>query len=174
MSFPVTLIDLAGAIALLLWGTHMVQTGVQRAFGPRLRSVLASALNWKPLVLSPQQNETLVTLSESMIPGSTKAQVNRFIDLLLSVDTAENRNQFVASLTDVERATESKFNRAFHQLTSNERDEMLTSLSTDKAHQKNFGDLKEWITTAYYSSEDGMRELGWSGEHAFRQYPVCS
>ncbi len=33
MTFPVTLIDLAGSVALLLWGVHMVQTGVQRAFG---------------------------------------------------------------------------------------------------------------------------------------------
>ncbi len=40
--FP--LIDLAGSIALLLWGTHMVQTGVQRAFGSKLRSILGSAL----------------------------------------------------------------------------------------------------------------------------------
>lgn len=38
------LIDLAGAAALLLWGAHMVQTGVQRAFGPRLRVFLSSAL----------------------------------------------------------------------------------------------------------------------------------
>ncbi|MEZ0214099.1 MAG: Na/Pi cotransporter family protein [Xanthobacteraceae bacterium] len=44
MSFPVTLIDLAGFIALLLWGTHMVQTGIQRAFGPRLKALLAQAL----------------------------------------------------------------------------------------------------------------------------------
>ncbi len=44
MSFPATLIDLAGFIALLLWGTHMVQTGVQRTFGPRLRSILGHAL----------------------------------------------------------------------------------------------------------------------------------
>lgn len=44
MSFPVTLIDLAGYIALLLWGTHMVQTGIQRTFGPKLRSVLGAAL----------------------------------------------------------------------------------------------------------------------------------
>lgn len=44
MAFPLTLLDLAGAIALLLWGSHMVQTGVQRAFGPRLRSFLESAL----------------------------------------------------------------------------------------------------------------------------------
>lgn len=45
MTFPLTLLDLAGAIALLLWGSHMVQTGVQRAFGPRLRTVLGKALN---------------------------------------------------------------------------------------------------------------------------------
>src|SRR5262249_25566222 len=44
MNFPVTLIDLAGTIALLLWGVHMVQTGIQRGFGPRLRAVLAGAL----------------------------------------------------------------------------------------------------------------------------------
>lgn len=44
MTFPVTLIDLAGSIALLLWGTHMVQTGVQRTFGPKLRSILGNAL----------------------------------------------------------------------------------------------------------------------------------
>ena len=44
MSFPVTLLDLAGAVALLLWGVRMVQTGVQRAFGAHLRAVLGSAL----------------------------------------------------------------------------------------------------------------------------------
>ena len=38
MASSVTLIDLAGFIALLLWGTHMVQTGIQRAFGPNLKS----------------------------------------------------------------------------------------------------------------------------------------
>jgi phosphate:Na+ symporter len=44
MEFPVTLLDLAGSVALLLWGIHMVQTGVQRAFGAKLRSLLGSAL----------------------------------------------------------------------------------------------------------------------------------
>lgn len=43
MQFPLTLISLAGAVALLLWGVHMVQTGVQRAFGARLRGALAGA-----------------------------------------------------------------------------------------------------------------------------------
>ncbi len=44
MAFPLNLLSLCGAVALLLWGSHMVQTGIQRAFGPRLRSFLASAL----------------------------------------------------------------------------------------------------------------------------------
>ena len=44
MTFPLTLLDLAGAIALLLWGSHMVQTGVQRAFGPQLKTILGGAL----------------------------------------------------------------------------------------------------------------------------------
>ena len=44
MGFPLTLLDLAGSVALLLWGVHMVQTGVQRAFGAKLRSFLTGAL----------------------------------------------------------------------------------------------------------------------------------
>ena len=44
MEFPRTLLELAGAVALLLWGVHMVQTGVQRAFGAKLRTLLSNAL----------------------------------------------------------------------------------------------------------------------------------
>ena len=44
MSLPLGLLDAAGTVALLLWGVRMVQTGVQRAFGPRLQRFLATAL----------------------------------------------------------------------------------------------------------------------------------
>ncbi len=44
IDLPVTLLDLAGSAALLLWGVHMVQTGVQRASGARLRVFLATRL----------------------------------------------------------------------------------------------------------------------------------
>jgi len=44
MDATLTLIDLAGSIALLLWGVHMVQSGIQRAFGPNLRRILGAAL----------------------------------------------------------------------------------------------------------------------------------
>jgi phosphate:Na+ symporter len=38
------LLDLMGGVALLLWGLHMVHTGILRAFGPDLRRVLSRAL----------------------------------------------------------------------------------------------------------------------------------
>ncbi|GAA4526690.1 Na/Pi cotransporter family protein [Chelativorans composti] len=44
MELVIGLVTLAGHIALLLWGTRMVQTGIQRAFGPDLRSFLGHAL----------------------------------------------------------------------------------------------------------------------------------
>src|SRR6202166_4103564 len=41
----IVLLDLMGGVALLLWGLHMVQSGILRAFGPGLRSILAKALS---------------------------------------------------------------------------------------------------------------------------------
>jgi phosphate:Na+ symporter len=38
------LLDLMGGVALLLWGLHMVHSGILRAFGPDLRLLLAGAL----------------------------------------------------------------------------------------------------------------------------------
>jgi phosphate:Na+ symporter len=37
-------LDLMGGVALLLWGLHMVHSGILRAFGPNLRQILAGAL----------------------------------------------------------------------------------------------------------------------------------
>jgi phosphate:Na+ symporter len=44
MDTTLTLVDLAGSVALLLWGVHMVQSGIQRAFGPHLRRLLGRAV----------------------------------------------------------------------------------------------------------------------------------
>lgn len=45
------LLQLAGYVALLLWGMHMVQSGIMRAFGPWLRRSLMRSLDsrWKAL-----------------------------------------------------------------------------------------------------------------------------
>jgi phosphate:Na+ symporter len=38
-------LDLMGGVALLLWGLHMVHSGILRAFGPDLRTLLAKTLS---------------------------------------------------------------------------------------------------------------------------------
>jgi phosphate:Na+ symporter len=36
----VILINIAGAVALLMWGTYVIRTGMMRTFGAKLRSFL--------------------------------------------------------------------------------------------------------------------------------------
>jgi phosphate:Na+ symporter len=45
MNGTLMLVELAGHVGLLLWGTHMVGTGVQRGFGPVLRRWLGQNLD---------------------------------------------------------------------------------------------------------------------------------
>jgi phosphate:Na+ symporter len=40
-----------GGVALLLWGLHMVRSGIMRAFGSELRSILSTALRNRLLAL---------------------------------------------------------------------------------------------------------------------------
>jgi phosphate:Na+ symporter len=47
----IVLLDLMGGVALLLWGLHMVRSGIMRAFGSELRRVLNTALRNRALAL---------------------------------------------------------------------------------------------------------------------------
>jgi hypothetical protein len=155
--------------------------------------------DWTPIVLNAQQNESLIVLSESIVPGSGKAQVNRFIDLLLSVDMRENQKEFLASLSAIESESQKRFGRTFAALAADQKNELLTIASkkdesrTEKKNEATSGEsstgerggqssltlpdyfenLKGWISGAYYSSEAGMRELGWTSDYAFESYPAC-
>ena len=52
MSGTTLLINLAGAIALLLWGSHMISTALQRGFGTPLRNWMGRHLTnrWTALL----------------------------------------------------------------------------------------------------------------------------
>jgi hypothetical protein len=147
------------------------------------------AADWKPLVLSAQQNETLTALAERIVPDSTKSQVNRFIDLLLSVDTSEHRQNFADSLAAFETESQKRFGKRFPALDASPQDLLLTEASARSGNQssadtrasekhstlhEHFENLKGWISGAYYSSEMGMRELGWTGDYVFENFPGCT
>jgi hypothetical protein len=145
----------------------------------------AAAKDWKPLFLDRHQSDTLVSLAEQVVPGSTAAGVNRFVDRLLSVDTAENQRKFLTALGAVEGASIERFRRPWKSLSSAQQVELLTSVSTAAPGTKDaagrqqltlrdhFDNLKGWISGAYYSSEIGMRELGWTGNVFYASFPGC-
>lgn len=156
-----------------------------------------SAETWDPLFLDPHQAETLTVLAERIVPGSKKAGVTRFVDLLLSVDTRERQERFVASLSAMDGESLRRDGRPFKDLSETRQNELLTIASTPGRPQpsghesaspsgsaepagmplsilnEHFENLKSWISKAYYSSEAGMKELGWTGSYFFPSFPGC-
>lgn len=120
-------------------------------------------------ILNPQQYASLVAMAEAIVPGSTKAKVAEFVDLLLGVDTEENQTKFGASLKRIELESQTKFARSFVALSEAQKTELLVVVEASDA----FKDLKTWVSGAYYSSEIGMRELGWTPNRFFPQFPGC-
>jgi gluconate 2-dehydrogenase subunit 3-like protein len=145
--------------------------------------------NWKPTFLTAQQDHLLTALAESIVPGSTRAHASRFIDLLLSVDRPENQRKFAESLAALDAEAQKRFKKSFPALGEEQKNALLTDASTkpkspdaagSEAEKKQaalygpFENLKGWISGAYYSSEVGMRELGWTGDYAFAAFPGCA
>ena len=47
-----TLLNLLSAVTLLVWGTHIVRTGILRVFGSSLRRIISQNMSKRPLALS--------------------------------------------------------------------------------------------------------------------------
>ena len=155
--------------------------------------------NWSPQVLDARQNETLIALAEGIVPGSSKAKVNRIIDLLLTVETAENRQKLADALAALDADSNKRFSQPIARLTQPQMSVLLEACSTAMPGQPadgenspgsvteaqktasasptlrdHFENLKGWIVATYYSSEEGMRELGWTDEFYFESPSECS
>lgn len=134
-----------------------------------------SAVDHKPSFLSATQLAALDRLCETLIPGSHKAQSAQFIDLLLSVDAAESQKKFSASLAAMDAAAKTGFHKSVASLNPEELIRLLeTASAKESADHDHFANLKSWAIGAYYSSEIGMRELGWTPDRVFSSFPVCT
>jgi hypothetical protein len=96
---------------------------------------------------------------------------------LLSVDSAARQQKFIASLSVLQAEGDRRFGSSFQMLSASQRDSLLTIVSTspeNSAIRNSFEDLKEWIAGSYYSSETGMKELGWTPNRFFLSFPGCT
>ena len=150
-----------------------------------------SGSDWNPIFLDEHQNQTLIALSDLIIPatdtpGGKQALVNRFIDLLLSAETPETQRSFLNSLAYLDGLSIARHRNGFVHLARERQVELLNliayphALGTwgEKAKEfegfAHFNQLKSWISRAYYSSEVGMQELGWDGSFAHGELQGCT
>jgi hypothetical protein len=155
----------------------------------------AAAPAYKPEFLDTHQYATLVAVAERIVPGSTKARVAPFVDQLLAVDTSDSQRRFLSAMGAFEMQAIDTFGKPWKSLTAAQQDELLTAASTGASGLErvggdprarggrtegtatiydHFANLRNWISGAYYSSEIGMRELGWTGEMFFTELPGCT
>src|SRR5947209_16210313 len=129
--------------------------------------------NWKAVFLNDHQNETLIALSDVIIPptdtpGAKAALVNRYLDLLLSVQPTEFQTQFVNALAFIDMESQKQFSKNFRDLASGDQvwvltawaypsdsDRWINAESNADPGQQHFERLKALIAAAFYGSEIG-------------------
>ncbi len=168
---------------------HLKDPAKVAAAGAKAKAPLAT-----PEFLDAHQLETLTSLAERIVPGSTEARVAPFIDQLLAVDTQTSQREFLNVLGVIEGESIARHSHPWLGLTPSQQLELLEAVSTAAPAKKEdggpsdaspaessapptlrdrFDHLKSWIVGAYYSSEMGMRELGWTGNTFFASFPGC-
>jgi hypothetical protein len=137
----------------------------------------AATAAYTPEFLDAHQLKTLEALAEAIVPGSTTGRVAPFLDQLLAVESAQNQRAFLGALGAFDMAAATKHAKAWTAISAAEQDALLREASTADAKtamRGHFQNLKDWIAGAYYSSEVGMRELGWTGGVFFPEFPGCT
>ncbi len=145
--------------------------------------------NWKPKFFDDHENETVIVLSDVIIPdtdtpGAKAARVNRFIDLLLAASGADWRRKYLEALGWLDGYCLAKYSKPFIGLARAAQEEFLTLLTHEsKDPQRDpqivhgaelFQVLKGSIVEAYYSSEIGaLQELKYQTNPFQTEFPGC-
>ena len=166
----------AGTALPFLADGHPMQHHLLDAVGVDAAEAQAADTGYAPQFLDRHQLETLEVLAERVIPGSTTARVAPFLDSLLAVSAAESQRRLVGSIGAFELLAIDRHGKPWKALTPAQHDALLTHASTSSPSEPIrgfFDDLRGWISGAYYSSEIGMRELGWTGNVFHNSFPGC-
>jgi hypothetical protein len=128
---------------------------------------------WTPTVFDSHQNETVIALTELIIPttdtpGAKAAKVNEYIDLMLH-DVAEDKGHgFLMGLGWLDGYAIRKHNAPFVKCSEAQQVEMLQSLDGAaepdlKPGAEFFREIKRYTVDGYYTSKIGIDELNKGG-----------
>jgi hypothetical protein len=132
---------------------------------------LAQNKDWQPLTLDAHQNETVILLTDLIIPandtpGAKAANVNRYIDLFLTDGDSEQRESFLAGLGWLDRFAHDSHGKPFRELTRDQQTALLRQLDQGAAPEPAAGFfrmVKTMTSRIYYATAIGFRELNKGG-----------
>ena len=142
---------------------------------------------WKPLFFNAHQNETVIVLSELIIPttdtpGAKAAKVNEFVDLMLSEESEDRKRDFIRGLSWTDKKSNELFGTNFKDATPEQQNALLVTLSSgkntaleDQIGVEFFNTIKRHTIDGYYTSEIGLiKELGYKGNTYLDEFPGCT
>lgn len=145
---------------------------------------LQSAANWKPQFFDAHQNETLIALTELIIPatdtpGAKAALVNRYLDLRYNEEVPERQQEILQTLAWFDGRSLSLHNKPFVSLTEAQQKALLEPLADsanskpeDEPGMKAFALMKELTIFGYYTSQIGLdQELKYEGDRFNTSFP---
>jgi Gluconate 2-dehydrogenase subunit 3 len=137
------------------------------------------AADWKPALFNAHQNETVIALTELILPatdtpGAKAALVNRYIDLLLHDGPATERERFMRGLKWLDEESRKRHKAPFLKLEPKRQVALLKSLEEGQGEGREFfGMAKSMTVRLYYQTEIGVKELNkngvpktWACEHS--------
>ncbi len=153
-----------------LAGAGAVATAKAQKIAPK-----TSGDGWKPRFFDNHQNETVVALTDLIIPatdtpGAKQAQVNRFIDLMLSASPAEAQRRFLQGLAWLDGYSLRTYGAPFVKCSASQQTNILKSLDSNPGSSPElkpgaafFREIKRRTVSGYYSSKAGYAELNKGG-----------
>jgi gluconate 2-dehydrogenase gamma chain len=129
----------------------------------------AAKPNWRPSVLSAHENETVIAVTDLIIPttdtpGAKAAHVNRYIDLLLRDGPLDQREAIIGGLAWLDAYAVREHGHAFVKSAPADQVAMLKALDegTGAGHAF-FKQVKSLTSKIYYATEIGAQELNKGG-----------
>jgi hypothetical protein len=189
---------LAGSVGAGLAAPAFASGDVSHAHGSATPAAGAAQATAPAGFLDANQLEALASFADAVVPGSSEAGVAAFVDRVLAVDTRERQQDVLAALGAVQAESLARFGKPWLSLDESQKTVLLTAFSTGpgsgtrrywtpglappvpepKAQPPTLRDrfelLKDTIAMAYYTSEKGMKELGWTGQMVHAEFPGCT
>jgi hypothetical protein len=158
----------AGLAAPALAGDHASHAR------PAVPPVAVSEAPAAPGFLDPHQLETLASLAEAIVPGSTVAGVAPFVDRLLAVDTRETQTEFLAALGAIQAESVARYRKPWLELTPQQQTELLDPRRTGPGAGTAAGpaDASRPVRSVEAVDRDGLLQLGARDEGAGMDGPV--